>query len=68
MAFHVRDPETDALVRRYTAQRGVGVTEAVRLAMIEALETSAPNVHERLNEIRARLKMARRKPAQEKSS
>src|SRR5437868_4142085 len=33
MAFHVRDPETDALVRRLAKKEGVGLTEAVKLAV-----------------------------------
>ena len=37
MAFHVRDPETDTLVRDFARSRGVGVTEAVKLAVQEAV-------------------------------
>ena len=33
MAFHIRDPETDALVREPARRRGVGLTEAVRDAV-----------------------------------
>lgn len=33
MAFHVRDKQTDALVRELARQRGVGLTEAVRMAV-----------------------------------
>lgn len=33
MAFHVRDKVTDALVRELAQKRGVGLTEAVRLAV-----------------------------------
>jgi antitoxin VapB len=33
MAFHVRDPETDALVRKLAKREGVGLTEAVKLAV-----------------------------------
>lgn len=33
MAFHIRDETTDFLVRRFAEQRGVGLTEAVRIAV-----------------------------------
>jgi len=33
LAFHVRDKVTDALVRELALKRGVGLTEAVRLAV-----------------------------------
>jgi len=33
MPFHVRDPETDTLVRELARRRGVGLTEAVKLAV-----------------------------------
>ena len=36
MAFHVRDPETDAVLRRFASARSVGLTEAIRLAVSEA--------------------------------
>ena len=38
MAFHVRDPETDRLVRELAAEEGLGLTEAVKLAVREKLE------------------------------
>jgi len=38
LAFHVRDETTDTLVRRLAEQRGVGLTEAVRLAVEAELE------------------------------
>jgi antitoxin VapB len=38
MAFHVRDPETDTLVRRLAKEEGVGLTEAVKIAVREKLE------------------------------
>jgi len=37
MAFHVRDPETDALVRALAEKTKLGITEAVKLAAAEAL-------------------------------
>jgi antitoxin VapB len=38
MAFHVRDRKTDSLVRELARKRGVGLTEAVRLAVQHELE------------------------------
>lgn len=38
MAFHVRDPETDALVRELAEKTKLGITEAVKLAAAEALQ------------------------------
>jgi antitoxin VapB len=39
MAFHVRDQETDTLVRQLAKEEGVGLTEAVKLAVRERLKT-----------------------------
>ncbi len=33
MPFHVRDPETDTLVRQLAREKGCGLTEAVKLAV-----------------------------------
>ena len=33
MAFHIRDKETDALVRELARERGCGLTEAVKQAV-----------------------------------
>lgn len=33
MAFHIRNPETDALARKVAARKGIGLTEAVHLAL-----------------------------------
>ena len=41
MAFHVRDAETDALVREFARARSVGLTEAVKLAVTEAQSAKA---------------------------
>jgi len=38
LPFNVRDPETDTLVREFARQRSVGLTEAVKLAVTEALD------------------------------
>ena len=41
MAFHVRDPETDTLVRRLARQEGVGLTEAVKRAVQAKLDDAS---------------------------
>jgi antitoxin VapB len=33
MPFHIRDPETDILVRELARKRGLGLTEAVKIAV-----------------------------------
>jgi len=38
MAFHVRDRETDELVRELAGKRGIGLTEAVKLAVRHELQ------------------------------
>ena len=54
MAFHVRDSETDALVRRLAQGRGVSLTQAIKEAAAETLaadeqrRSQAPPLQERL--------------------
>lgn len=57
MAFHVRDPETDTLVRELARRRGVGITDAVKLAVAAELqrEGRAPSQLERIRAIQARI-------------
>jgi antitoxin VapB len=44
VAFHVRDPKTDALVRELARKRGIGITEAIREAVEQVLaEDTAAN-------------------------
>ncbi|MDO8296757.1 MAG: type II toxin-antitoxin system VapB family antitoxin [Caulobacter sp.] len=38
MPFHVRDEETDTLVRELARREGVGLTEAVKLAVKDKLD------------------------------
>lgn len=38
MAFHIRNPETDALARKVAALKKVGLTEAVHSALLHELE------------------------------
>jgi antitoxin VapB len=57
MAFHVRDKETDALVRELARREGIGLTEAVKRAVGEKLDArnrEAP-LDERLRKIADRL-------------
>ena len=37
MAFHIRNPETDRLARKVAALKGVGLTEAVHVALEQQL-------------------------------
>ncbi|MGE5502539.1 MAG: type II toxin-antitoxin system VapB family antitoxin [Ignavibacteriales bacterium] len=55
MAFHVRDRETDALVRELARKRQVGLTDAIKLAVGAELrrETQATPILERIRAIRA---------------
>jgi antitoxin VapB len=57
MAFHVRDPKTDAVVRELAKRKGVGITEAVREAAEHELEREGKKLSlwERTADIRARL-------------
>lgn len=41
MPFHVRDPETDTLVRQLARLKGLGLTETVKLAVREELTREA---------------------------
>lgn len=38
VVIHVKDDETDALVRRLAERRGIGITGAIKEAVQEALE------------------------------
>jgi antitoxin VapB len=53
MAFHIRDKETDALVRELARKEKVGLKDAVKGAVMDKLETlsAKPSLHERLSEI-----------------
>lgn len=53
MAFHVRDPETDALVRRYAEEKRMGITDAIRLAVTKAREADDKARAEKLAKIDA---------------
>ena len=51
MAFHIKDPATDAAVRRLAAERGISLTAAVRLAVENELKRSRRPLVERVDEI-----------------
>ncbi len=57
MAFHIKDKETDRLVRELARRRGVGLTEAVREAVLHEIEREEqkPSLWERTADIRARI-------------
>jgi hypothetical protein len=51
MPFHIRDVETDRLVRELARRENVGITEAVKTAVRARLKTKRPSLHERLSAI-----------------
>ena len=53
MAFHVRDPETDALVREYAEEKRVGITDAIKLAVTRAREADVQARTEKLAKMQA---------------
>ncbi len=53
MPFHIRDPETDALVRELARRRHVGLTDAVKLAVSSELERDAVPLRERIRPLQA---------------
>ena len=57
MAFHVRDPETDRLVRELAAEEGLGLTEAVKLAVRAKLDANRrePSLWEKLKPLQDEL-------------
>lgn len=56
MAFHVRDPVTDTLVRKLAERKGIGLTEAIKLAVgAELARDAAKNRLAKVREIQARI-------------
>ena len=51
MAFHIKDPATDAAVRRLAAERGMSLTAAVREAVENELKRCRRPLVERIDEI-----------------
>ena len=57
MAIHVRDPETDALVRELARKKGLGLTETIREAVRRELNGQGEKLSlwERTADIRAEI-------------
>ena len=57
MAFHVRDPETDRMVRELAQRRGLGITEAIKEAVGAELQRTEvkPDLMETVREIQDRV-------------
>lgn len=55
MAFHVRDPKVEALVRKVARQRGLGITKTILEVFEEALAHERPAESMRPEELRGRL-------------
>ena len=53
MPFHIRDPDTDTLVRELARERGCGLTDAVKLAVENELKRGGDEVEQRLRRMRA---------------
>lgn len=53
MPFHIRDPETDTLVRELARKRGCGLTDAVKLAVSRELGRGEAEAQTRLQRMRA---------------
>ena len=53
MPFHVRDEETDTLVRELARREGVGLTEAVKLAVKDRLEQKNEAIARKLAAMKA---------------
>lgn len=51
MAFHVRDHETDALVRKLADRRKVGLTDAVKLAVKAEIDREDAEFEARLQRV-----------------
>jgi len=62
MAFHIRDRETDALVRELARRRGAGLTEAIKHAVASELTRTRnePPLPERLQKIASEIAQYRR--------
>jgi antitoxin VapB len=57
MPFHIRDPETDMLVRELARKRKLGLTEAVKLAVSAELwrDAEKPPLRERIKSLQAKV-------------
>jgi antitoxin VapB len=57
MALHIRDPETDRLVRKLAEIKNVGLTEAVKLAVENELKRTS--LLDRIRPIQDRIRARR---------
>jgi len=55
VALHIVDKQTDRLVRQLARKRGVGLTEAVKLAVEAELQRTPVSLRERLERFLAEL-------------
>lgn len=57
MALHIRDPETDRLVRTLAERKGIALTEAIKLAVGNELQRddAMPSLRERIRPIQERI-------------
>jgi antitoxin VapB len=57
MALHIRDPETDRLVRALAEQKGIALTDAIKLAVGNELrrETEKTSLRDRIRPIQERI-------------
>ena len=53
MAFHIKDPATDAAVRELAKRRGISLTAAVREAVEKELARSRRPLKERIDDLAA---------------
>ena len=61
MAFHIRDAEADVQVRRLARERGLGITDAVKLAVANELARGeAARMVERIGDIQRDIAAKRR--------
>ena len=63
MAIHVQDKEADRMLREFAQRRGVGITEAIKLAVRGAEKSDRKSVEElrrRIEPILAQVRAARK--------
>ncbi len=63
MAIHVQDKEADRMLRDFARRRGVGITEAIKLAVKGAEQSDRKSVEElrrRIDPIQAQVRAARK--------
>ncbi len=53
MAFHIKDPATDAAVRELARRRGISLTAAVREAVENELARNRRTLKERIDDLAA---------------